>query len=467
MRSNGGRLLGVATTDKEAAAIVAQSLKRSVDSLRKPKQVSQRSKTPAKSSGLKYVSYTKSLNRYVGKVAGRTIGASTSMGLVVKAVTDVVGVEAADLKSKLTLRHGDQLSRVITLLRVYDDSSVPGDVAATLQQPRFRELLHTEPALYVLGLLGKEGPWKAALATAGSSPAGSNVSQLSSGARGGVAVWSVRYGMIVQTVREMALIDRSHWTANVGRNVSHHQGFLAVLQRFGILTKLSHSISSKGALRFGGDGVYSINELNTKIAGHLSCAEKVGLSLRRSFVPRTCFQWLAQARYLMELVGSHRLLGVSRQSPYALPWLVRAHLNAMMATGCGGLRQLELDPQTTVVEFRLACPDQGEWLAEFGSEFQSMQELQEALGYTGCPSLLSMHLCLFGDRVVQQYSSAWMKENVSLLRELRVKYQRQHGVNPHPAVLLQIAAVASGSILKKTTRWCRLSHMRQAKTADL
>ena len=101
---------------------------------------------------------------------------------------------------------------------------LPGDAAAAVEHTTLSAAMYkSHPALLVACLRGKDRPWKQALLAAWRAQRSCKVDA------GDV----LRDAATRMSNRNMAV-----WTLNVGRNVSHHSGWLAMLQQKGIVKKL-------------------------------------------------------------------------------------------------------------------------------------------------------------------------------------------------------------------------------------
>ena len=122
---------------------------------------------------------------------------------------------------------------------------LPGDAAAAIEHTTLSAAMYqAHPALLVACLRGKDRPWKQAL----------------------LAAWRAKRSCTVDAgdvLRDAATCMSNRncavWTLNVGRNMSHHSGWLAMLQQKGIVlqpgrSKVRGKLPASRRLVFGVSG---------------------------------------------------------------------------------------------------------------------------------------------------------------------------------------------------------------------
>jgi hypothetical protein len=117
---------------------------------------------------------------------------------------------------------------------------IPGDVEAACSMAITAREMFQEPMFKTLCILGKYKPWCQAVQQAWLDLQSERPGKFSSRLRKKtVPNHQARIAFILKVVREALLKcdgDRmEEWVANCGRNVSHHSGYLAVVQKFGFL----------------------------------------------------------------------------------------------------------------------------------------------------------------------------------------------------------------------------------------
>ena len=90
---------------------------------------------------------------------------------------------------------------------------------------------------------------------------------------------------------------------------------------------------------------------------------------------------------------------------------------------------------SNVQEFMKVFPDAKSWLTMFKPTASVASAMQE-LGYSGPPELLTMHLCLIGNKEMD-YSIAWLESTASAIIRCQVSNEAALGFGPLPAWCLQ------------------------------
>ena len=374
-----------------------------------------------------------------------------------------------------------QAARFIALLQVYQDA-VPGDLeAAVVERVDCPALAHLAPLLHQLSLRGKEGPWKAALCQAWLASPGSSGSAGPSLLALGSAVQAeaepaarLAHAILADACHAMVGVERDQWSLNLGRSVSHHSGWLAMMTPYGILRAASRRDRARLALGKMGK-FYSVTPFRPDVHVPLfRHANWIATLLNMEGAPRTLGEWGRAVTRVRQTVLERGLslpgaqtsrkgsrsagsLGSSGSAEsaasggqgYHWPWYVRSHLLVEMRAA--GIRSLVMDGDMGATQFAAMFPDMGGWVQAYSTDGSSLQEIMARLQYKGPVKLLTMHLCLCGDAAVTAQPPELLRTNVQLLRRLRVQYAAAHGLQPHPAVLLGLlsghrsAQVAAGA----------------------
>jgi hypothetical protein len=90
---------------------------------------------------------------------------------------------------------------------------------------------------------------------------------------------------------------------------------------------------------------------------------------------------------------------------------------------------------SSVKEFTEMFPDAKSWLTMF-KPTDSVASAMKELKYSGPPELLTMHLCMIGNKDLD-YSIAWLKSHVSAIRRCQVSSEAALGFGPLPAWCVQ------------------------------
>ena len=370
-----------------------------------------------------------------------------------KAAILAAGGTAASRPSSQQVDLTEHVARITVMLRIYDDGrAMPGDLASAIRHriecPAFSQ---NAPFLQQLSLRGKDGPWKAALREAwwlAGSPTlmamGSSVPAEAQRAA------QAAHSILAQAARAMVGVERTEWARNLGRGVSHHHGWLAMLRAYSVLR-----VATPGAtntIKLGCQGVrYVVVPFSVSVhMQKFQQAHRMAVLLDMVGAPRTLDEWeraVGQVGRCANIVGLDLPSARSPQSPtstegtpmegYHWPWYLRSHLLVEMRAA--GISKLEFNPSMSVEAFAPLFPDQGRWietLARHAGNVDSITGVLRLIHYQGPIELLSMWLCLCGDRSVTSQPAERLAANEGHLRVARRAYVAAHGLEPHPAVLV-------------------------------
>ena len=78
-----------------------------------------------------------------------------------------------------------------------------------------------------------------------------------------------------------------------------------------------------------------------------------------------------------------------------------------------------------------------EWLKTFREGIDNIGDLVDTLHYHHGVEVLTMLFCLFGDAAVLEYRSDFIDQHTITLQHDLNNHVKDHGVVPHPAVLLK------------------------------
>ena len=175
------------------------------------------------------------------RLHGKSLGVFSDAKVAVQAVIHKSAGSVSDLKKpKLEYTDPDeQLERFRILWQVYD-GGVPGDLESMRGIRQQNPTMVTEcPVLYILLLRGKDGPWHESIANEFKKLTREQSNTLSMVTSSVPSEKSKACNLLYDTLVRVALAikdwDRKAWSKNVGRNVSSHSGWLAVLRTHGII----------------------------------------------------------------------------------------------------------------------------------------------------------------------------------------------------------------------------------------
>ena len=264
---------------------------------------------------------------------------------------------------------------------------------------------YEEPALRILCIELKYGPWRDALVEAWTV-----ASQQSSGVPGDRRPQLLRRALC-DMCRRMDKYDDSVWSHSLGKNISHVNGPLATLNRIGITKKSKPGASG---LRLGRSkckrtlcsGVPATTKVDRKLKKIIGLASMVNVT-----APRTCAEWVAEHQKADALFQKARMYPAKS---YMRNFIIRGLLLAAMSRS--GVQRLRGAGRMKVCDFMTAFPDQSHWLRRLSlTRDGSLAALFASLNYDGRPELFSMFACLLLCKAMR-VSPAWLKANTRKLR---------------------------------------------------
>lgn len=230
------------------------------------------------------------------------------------------------------------------------------------------------------------------------------------------------------------------WLENVGRHCTHHSGLIVLAaQSFGVIKGASKNtvgplILGKRAKPF----VFTSTtcKMLTKFQIHLQFEQ----ALLQAAAPTNTKQWSEQmARLEQAIKGPPKVTGFPSATSYRAKWFIRTWLLLLMRKN--RVRRLRVSANMAVSEFASLFPDQRGWITALAGTCKTVTQLFKSLQYDGPPELFSLYACLFGDKqLVQQLQhlgDSWLLEHKKSMIDARLMYAQQHGINPHPAILLK------------------------------
>jgi hypothetical protein len=319
-----------------------------------------------------------------------------------------------------------QAKRFQDLWRIYrasakDAPSLPGDLEDLLQRATSFRLLRQFPGLIVPLLLAKFQLHRDILMQVANHHEQNFTGDLQD--TGAQAKWLLKVLQVTMAKLSKTKLP-APWVANVGRNNCHHSGLIQLV---------------RGSL-----GMLSASEtLDKKIRSLVLFGE----CLLRTERTTTLAQWTAEALSLKESIAKLKVAGFKNKGCYRALWVIRLWLIwCMRLAKCPRLR---LDSKCTVKTFRLGFPDQRQWALRFARGVCTLSSakiivLFQTVGYDGPPELFSMFTCLFGDTqlntLLSSKSPTWLSHQSDTLSEELLHYKDEHGIVPHPAVLVMAVA---------------------------
>lgn len=213
--------------------------------------------------------------------------------------------------------------------------ALPADLDAMLRvAAEHREMFQAMPALELWSIQGKYLPWKLALfqawnecgrphcsgvlASAKADPPNTSCQATKAHAQktaAGLLASEAGSGMhlftiLVGAARSMQGADLGLWVANCGRDVSHHSGFLPMLQHLSILRKADHaSVPASSSLTLGvAQQEYAVATLDAKLQQKLERVQVAARLLQELYAKpcSDCQTWLARHKQAITLLEQLR-----------------------------------------------------------------------------------------------------------------------------------------------------------------
>ena len=244
------------------------------------------------------------------------------------------------------------------------------------------------------------------------------------------------HATLARTLHMMVGVGRDAWVDNVSRKVSHHSGWLSLMDTYKMLRPAP---VKRAALTLGQMGKqYEVIPFDVNVHGPLFAAAHVAQQhLNTIKPPCTIANWASATggdlKKELESRGHH--LPRAKTDGYTLRWTMRAHLVTEMRVA--GITSLSNSGRITPRSFAELFPDQNGWICAWGEHHSDIKSLFHELSYTGPPELFSMYACLFGDESVMHTPVETLAQNENRLRVMREAYMASYGLAPHPAVLLR------------------------------
>lgn len=200
--------------------------------------------------------------------------------------------------------------RFKALRSVFGDKHLPGDLSAAIcfaKNHQAMSMCKCEPALELLSVQGKYGPWKDSLLIAWRDEVRESRSARCSW-QGDIHNRSDRLlHVLARACQLMAATDYRVWVQCCGRGVTHHSGFIPLLLRLKVLRRGTSTQGSK-SLRLGVNGTrYCLcNEARrTKLKEYIHAADKLRLALSCIAVPRSLEDYWVVWRKLTKARKDH------------------------------------------------------------------------------------------------------------------------------------------------------------------
>ena len=222
--------------------------------------------------------------------------------------------------------------------------------------------------------------------------------------------------------------DLTEWNTHVGHNNLWYSGFRRWVAAAGLIK------NGSGFRRLVATSSTDM-ESNGAFAKLQKCHE-AGSCLQRSPIPRTLGEHKDVSEHCQSLLSKANPVGLNKESNYSIPWVIRSHFFAELRSR--GIPALKMD-DTSVRDILRCFPDSSGWLMELWQKkgLQTLKDVCDHLNYNHPPELLTMYMCIFGEKSILQEDLSTLKKKSALLKRTRVKGFRASGVVAVPAVLIK------------------------------
>ena len=348
-----------------------------------------------------------------------------------------------------------QIEHFKILSDIYTDKHgkpiLPSDVEASIDMEKnYPNLIDEAPALYYIAMMTKYGPARKSIGLrwaevynrdAEESKAMMPVKSLKlmMSMKSKLSLRSLKDMMhlqdsdldsMIQLLQIVAYdimdVDFSLWHRNVGHGNRYYSGPFVFLSRFlGVITKNGNTYVPCQQ--------HNYHDCHEKLrACHHAGMILNNMPIRRALELSAYAKFVQRA--IQDLVDLHPP-GLNPDGKYSMPWILRCRLLALI--GAKSLNSLKISNSDSLELMKKAFPDAKDWLDLYSKGASNVRELVLDLDYTHGIELMTALFCLFGDKEVLAYSVDFLKKHKDLLQRKLETYVQEHGMNPHPAILLK------------------------------
>ena len=355
-----------------------------------------------------------------------------------------------------------QVEHFKDLSDIYSDKHgkpiLPSDVGASIDmEKQYPNLIDEAPALYYIATMSKHGPSKKAMGLRWAEVYNKDVEEskavkamkslkLMKSLKSKLSLRSLKdvtylrdsdLDCMIQLLQIVAHdimdIDFTFWNRNVGHGNAFYSGPFLFMRRF------------LGVIIMDGKTYAPCQQHD-----YHACREKIrachhaGVILNRMPMQRdlTLNAYATFVQSAMQDLAALHPPGLNPNGKYSIPWVLRSRLLALI--GAKSLKSLKVSESDTLDLIKKAFPDSKDWLDLYSKGASSVSELVLELNYKHGVELMTGFFCLFGDTEVLKYSVDYLKKHKDSLKRQLQTYIQEHGVSPHPAILLKEFAQTIG-----------------------
>jgi hypothetical protein len=257
-------------------------------------------------------------------------------------------------------------------------------------------------------------------------------------------------------VENAQLLNGTRWPAcwyeSVNRTQFHWMNYWAHLFRMKVLQRLvSPSGSRKKMLKFDeGKSYFKVRPLSQKVALSLQHQIDWGRECLRQSPMRCLHRSVQDAANIVNALSKScpRLEGACNSDGYVRQWLNRCCVFYCMRFQ--GIKRMKMAGFTVKAFLDLDFPDEKKvvlplltmpGLTQQKALHTKLEAAFQHLGYKGPPELFHMYACFFSNddfvKVIRSKRPLWIKKNLRVLRRWSEHYYSDHGIWPHPRLIVQ------------------------------
>ena len=349
-----------------------------------------------------------------------------------------------------------QVDHFKAMLDIYTDKHgkpiLPSDVDASIDmEKQYPNLIDEAPALYYIASMTKHGPSKKSICLRWSEVYNKDAEE--STAMNAMKSLKLMKSMLsklsLRSLKDVTHLQESDldcliqllqivasdivdtdilpWNRNVGHGNSYYSGPLVFLSRF-------LEVIIKDGDKYGPCQKHNYHVCREKInACHHAGVILNRMPIQRPLDLKTYAKFVGEA--MQDLATLHPP-GLNPDMKYSIPWILRCRLLGLIgAKSVSSLTSTKSDTLDLVVK---AFPDAKDWMDLYSKGASSIHKLIKELNYKHGIELMTGFFCLFGDTDVLKYSPDYLEKHKDSLKGQLKKYVQEHGLNPHPAILLKV-----------------------------
>ena len=270
----------------------------------------------------------------------------------------------------------------------------------------------------------------------------------------------------------MQNVDRSFWTKHVHKGVTHHSGWLPLLQRMHILTKAGNRMRRdrayqppmlhrrfgrylsplttartayatsgggmawyRGALALHADSKYRLapfkNHIHTPVFATMA---KIHNILIGSPVPRSLDEWVSVCKRAgAAVVALYSHAALTDGATYGFMWLLRSFLLAEVRGQ--EIAQLSVSATNTVADLSAGFPDQCSWMSLVPRN-TLVRKFMKDIKYHEPVELLTCKMCVLGSTQARNWSVAELTDARIKISKARKELRLSPDEPAHPIEVL-------------------------------